>query len=452
MSKPLQKFNPLSHSIIALSSAYQEYNPLCIKTLHSLVLLNGVDCILTNRRNDQGGSERENSIKEEFHVLPLMKCLIVGIITYCHYKANGTVVLIVDDGSGHCDCIGWVDDEEMDRYQVGNLVKIQAAIKILSLADKRTVKVEEKLYTGWTCVRELRVHSIHMVLERNEEIIHWLHCLQFIKRIGMQVTDSVNVGVGVGVDRLNDADFQKQIMKIPVLNGLETFRLLPKKEQQLILASSSMEDSFIEMDDVDRLYVKYYGRDCKCEMKYKDVLLYCHCLATRETLDPQLLFRDTLLNKLVATESSLERNKVDTGDDAKKMRSLEFYYNSIYDDAELQTLATDVIQHTKDPEINLRRLYTNTFKHLRNDGVLCLLDVDADIYLLMSKDRVLMPAILQLEIENGHWEYQLKITGKAPTDAPPSLPKFLQIGISSSKLRLVKNLVTKMRRVQSTKV
>jgi hypothetical protein len=134
------------------------------------------------------------------------------------------------------------------------------------------------------------------------------------------------------------------------------------------------------------------------------------------------------------------------------MRSLEFYYNSIYDDAELQTLATDVIQHTKDPKINLRRLYTNTFKHLRNDGVLCLLDVDADIYLLMSKDRVLMPAILQLEIENGHWEYQLKITGKAPTNAPPSLPKFLQIGISSSKLRLVKNLVTKMRRVQSTKV
>lgn len=84
--------------------------------------------------------------------------------------------------------------------------------------------------------------------------------------------------------------------------------------------------------------------------------------------------------------------------------------------------------------------------------MLCLLDVNKDIYLLMSKDNVLMPAMLQLEIESDQWDYQLEMTGKAPTEMPPSLPKFLQTGISSSKLRLVKKLVTKMRKVKCTRV
>ena len=447
MSKPVQRLNPLSHSIIALSSAYQEYNPLCINTLHSLVLLNGVDCILTHTKHHQGGCEGKHHRNEEFHVLPIMRCVVVGIITYCHYRANGSVVLIVDDGSGHCDCIGWVDDEEMDRYQVGNLVKIQAAIKILSLAIKRSVKVQGKVYEGWTCVRELRIHSTHMVTEKNEEILHWLHCLQFRHRIGIQPNDVAYADV----DRLNDADFQKNIMNIPVLNGVETFYLLPEKEQQRILASRGMEDSFFEMDDDNCLYMRYYGRDCKCEMKYKDVLLYCHCLATREGLDPEFLFRDALLEKLTAMESSFQ-DKSGIRDEANKTCRLEFYYNSMYDDHELQTVAKDIVHCTKDTVINLRRLYTNTFKHLRNDGVLCLLDVNKDIYLLMSKDNVLMPAMLQLEIESDQWDYQLEMTGKAPTEMPPSLPKFLQTGISSSKLRLVKKLVTKMRKVKCTRV
>ena len=42
LPKPSTKLNPLSHSIIALSRAYHEYNPLLIATIHSLILLNGV--------------------------------------------------------------------------------------------------------------------------------------------------------------------------------------------------------------------------------------------------------------------------------------------------------------------------------------------------------------------------------------------------------------------------
>jgi len=441
--KPIQKFSSLSHSIVALSTAYQEYNPLFIKTLHSLVLLNGVDCIITKKQTHEGECERSQPIHGdgEFHVLPISKCILVGIITYCHYKANGSVIMIIDDGTGFCDCIRWIDDEEFDRYQVGNLVKIQAAIKILSLANKRRVKVEDKVYEGWTCVRELQIHSIHMVTDKNDEILHWLHCLQFRRRIGIPANEDLDV------NRLNDMDFQKQIMSIPVHNGLETFNLLSEKEQQFILVSRGMEDSFLVMDGDERLFKRYYGRDCKCQMEYKDALLYCHCLATGEALDPEFLFRDALLNKLMAMESSMKGslNGIPVGKSSNLPR-LEFFYNSIFDDADLQALARNIVHRTKDSDINIRRLYTNTFKHLRNDGVLSLLDANKDIYLLMSKERVLKPAILQLEIDNDQWEYQFEMTGKAPSDKPPSLPNFLHKGVSSAKLRLLKHMVTNIRK------
>ena len=440
MSKPSDgpqvgnKLTPLSHSIIALSKAYHEYIPIMTSTLHSLVLLNGVDCILTKQK------------KGEVHVLPISKCDILGVVVYCHYKANGSVLMIIDDGTELCDCIGWIDAEEMDRYKVSDLVRISGAIKVLALQQKRIVNVHGVAYEGWTCSRELQVHSIEVISDKNMEAVHWLCCLQFRKRIGIQLKE-------MSEDEKCSMDFQRQIMNTPVLNGLETFHLLPEEEKNYIMSSRGTKDSFVQFEGDGWFFMKYYGRDCKCDMKYKETLLYCHCLATNEPLDPGFIFRDAVLTKLLEMEALVGCEKNSQGiqshhsnltcwkENQELQGKLEFNFATIYNDEKLQNIAKNVVAKTTHPTLNHRRLFTLTFKHLRTDGLLYLQSPDDDIYLFISKDRVLLPAILSLEVENGNWEYCRKTTGK-PSNSKPSLPKFLEHGgISSAKLRIAKRLV-----------
>lgn len=417
---------------------------MLIHTLHSLVLLNGVDCILTKLPSQ---NHPRVPVHLHVHVLPISKCEILGIIQYCQYKANGSVNLIIDDGTGLCDCIGWIDDsEEMDQYRVCDLVRISGAIRVLSLKEKSMVNVEGILYEGWTCMRELHVHSMNMEKERNMEAVHWLHCLQFRKRIG------VSIGIKEQGKELQEMNGQSQIMNTPVCNGLETFNMLPEDAKNQILSSRGTEDSFVRLEGDEYFLAKYYGRDCRCDMKYKAALLYCHCLATKEPLDPGFKFRDSLLETLLemellsgsgAGEASNEGRTV--GADLRDGNNiLEFSYVTVFQHPQLQDVAEEIVSNTKDPNINLRRLFTNTFRHLRNDSVVYLTDPNADTYLLMSKDRVLLPAVQRIEIEKDQWEYRLKMTGKQSKD-PPRIPKFLE-SVSSAKLWLVKRLVARQRK------
>ena len=113
---------------------------------------------------------------------------------------------------------------------------------------------------------------------------------------------------------------------------------------------------------------------------------------------------------------------------------LEFLYQIVVDDQELRSISSEVVASTAYPEINQRRLYTNTFKMLRKDGVLCLVNIQKDIYVLLSKNRVLIPAaIAQIQDErcadvNGNTKHHHR------------KQSFLEKGISSSKLRLIKYL------------
>lgn len=426
---------PLSHSIIALSKAYHEYVPITSSTLHSLVLLNGVDCILTKIK------------KDEIHVLPISKCDILGVIVYCHYKSNRNVMIIIDDGTGLCDCIGWVDAEEMDRYNVNDLVRISGSIKVLSLKEKRLVHVNGITYEGWSGVRELQIHCIEAISDRNVEAVHWLCCLQFRKRIGMKAKK-------MSEEEMLKMDHQMQIMNTPVLNGLETFLLLPEEDKKNIISSRGTKDFFVHYEGDEWFLMKYYGRECNCEMDYKDQLLYCHCLATKETLDPDFIFRDAVLTRLLELEALIGREAFSQGCEFEKgvQGKLEFHFATIYHDEQLQNIAKDVVAKTSHPTLNQRRLFTLTFKHLRKDGLLYLENHDDDIYLLISKDRVLMPTILSLEVENEHWEYCRQTTGKN-FKRKQTVPKFLKHGsISHSKLKVVKRLVARKRREKQEQI
>ena len=405
---------PLSHCIIALSSAYHEYIPLTIHNLHSLVLLSGIDCLLTNlpEGND-----------ESVHVLPVSKTTIVGTIVYCQYKSNCSMSLVIDDGTDLCDCTGWIQEDDMDKYCVGNLVKIQGFIKILSLKEKeKSIKVAEKFYEAWSCIRELQIHSINIIMDKNEEILHWLQCMQFRKSIGMKM----DIDDILDCNNDDDDDDEQQMMNTPVLNGFETFNLLPETHQQQILASRGFEELDVLPNEIDRMLRKYFGRDCRCIVSYKDDLLYCHCMASKEPLDPEFKFRDALLEKLIQMEHAfVHRNNASR---------LEFLYQIVVDDQELRSISSEVVASTAYPEINQRRLYTNTFKMLRKDGVLCLVNIQKDIYVLLSKNRVLIPAaIAQIQDErcadvNGNTKHHHR------------KQSFLEKGISSSKLRLIKYL------------
>jgi hypothetical protein len=348
----------------------------------------------------------------------------------------------------------------MDRYQVGNIVQVQGAIKLLSLLKQKMVQIDDaNVYEGWLCFRELQIHSMHKVTTMDDETLHWLSCLQFQKRIGL-VDKGIETGAG---DKMN---LQGKLMHVPVLNGLETLQSLPQDEQHFICSliggcCSEDHSPMISLfkDQYERLFAQYYGRNCKCELMYKDVLLYCHCLATKEPLDPHFVFRDALLMKLVEMEKDIvEKDDVRKDkeydvdsflNDDKPVKRLEFQYSVVFCDKQLNDLAKEIVSTTKDPGINLKRLFTNTFRHLRNDGVVYLLDDRTDSYLFMSKDNVLLPGIIQHEIENDQWNYQHKILkgtlASSSNISPPQLPEFLKRTLSSAKLRLLQRLAKRQR-------
>ena len=417
---------PLSHVLIAISKAYHEYNPLLIKTFNALLLLNGVNCITTNQN---GGN----------HVLPISKCEILGIVRLFQQKANGSVLLILDDGTGICDCVGWINDfsKDIDRCGVGDVVRISGAIKVLSVKRRRLIQINGISHEGWSCIRELRVHTIDIINDRHLEALHWLACVQFRKRIGSKIEPTSE-------DELLKMSVQSQIMNTPVLNGLETFFTLPNEDKDHVLSTRGSVDYFVSSGGNDQFLIKYFGRDCKCKMDYKDKLLYCHCLATLEPLDPKFLFRDFLLNMLLKMEARIGKDLVyesastaySGGCRRKLQRKLEFKYRTTIQNISLREIAKKVVSKTADPIINLRRLYSNTFRHLRNDGVIHLADSDADIYWLVSTERVLVPLVSSFEWErdcsskNVPWNHVMK-----------QVPEFLQKCVSAAKLNVVRKLI-----------
>ncbi len=554
----MEKLTPLSHSIIALSPAYHEYNPLLIHTLQfSLTLLNGVDCLLSGKQKHSDKpdtSDCDDSAstfsctknippkkQQEVQILPLSKCEIVGVVQYCHYKSNGSLNLILDDGTGLCDCIGWIDEDNMmqeDEFgssclpRVGDLVRVRGSIRVLSKLDsdperKRIVPVSLgtytttkgtttctvdqevssqchgtntstiKYYEGWKCIREVRIHNIHVFDERDkwdEEAAHWLRCMQFRQRmdLAMHTNSSVKGTTSNGdYENSNDGDpCRNTTTNTPVLNGLQVLNALPDyyKKNFLNLGASRVDDddasgantTVREMQSDERLLVRYFGRQCTCDdnakvdiKSFKNRLLYCHCIATREKLDPDLIFRDALLTKLLALEDddqnatqekdshlhSSSSKKKDARLDAP-WRSLLFGFQSLYDDFSLHSIASETVSKTSDPTLNIRRLYTQTFRHLRKDGVLYLLDEATDTYLLLSKDRVLLPTIddviaaeeqMERDLNQSRQNQELGLLHSTTrVIEPPSVPTFLE-SIPMSKMRLIRRLVA-IQRTKSKKL
>ena len=108
-------------------------------------------------------------------------------------------------------------------------------------------------------------------------------------------------------------------------------------------------------------------------------LLYCHCQARLEPLDADFKFRDGMLNTLLAMQSRNEKKLV-------------FTYKQIKRDEGLKALAAKQVSGARS-DVSVERLFLNTFRALRLDGIIFLLDDRTDHYLLITRERVLEPFI-----------------------------------------------------------
>ena len=420
-------FVGVEHHLLGLSPQYWAHTPLLIGDILSLGLVNGVDCIMSasaphspedgehepdtqiclhtdqipgrkRRRPSENSEDDKVSAIAIDNVIPITRCEIVGFIVSKERKTNSTLYLL-DDGSGMIDCISWEDDvdgtyslpplietypyrnvPEQNSFRVGDCVRIRGKIKCISIgSESRTIDIAvvgdnttskdpsarntQRFEVPVNVVREIVVATMEHVLDSktsnglDAETTHWLNCIHFARRIGTN----------------SDADAE------PIRNGADVLGLLGN-----IMSSKLTGASVTDISEEDNGAWRVFGPDCNCRLPHKEELLYCHCLATFEALDPQQVFRDALLKQLLEMM------------DKDFTNPLRFHYGSLQEDKHLHGIAAKTVSETTNPDINVRRLYFNTFKALRNDGIIYLDDQDADIYLLISKSSVLIPYLAPL--------------------------------------------------------
>ena len=408
----------VEHHLVGLSPQYWAHTPLLIGDVLSLGLVNGVDCMLsasasqtlgdvepsrrTQTYNDEDQIPRrkrrrpsENSEDDNVpifdHIIPISRCEIVGFIVSKERKANSTLYLL-DDGSGMIDCVCWEDDvdgtyslpplvetypyrskSEGNSFRVGDCVRIRGKIKCISIgSESRTIDISvegsannvQRFEVPVNVVREIAVATMEHASDPKTsngldgETSHWLKCISFAKHIGIR----------------SDADAE------PIRNGADVLTLLGNTISSKIATRADVAD----LGEEDNGAWRVFGPDCTCLLPHKEELLYCHCLASFEALDPHQVFRDALLKHLLEMM------------DKEPTNPLRFHYGSLQGDEHLHGVATKCVSETSNPDINVRRLYFNTFKALRNDGIIHLDDQDADIYLLIAKSNVLMPYLAPL--------------------------------------------------------
>jgi hypothetical protein len=219
------------------------------------------------------------------------------------------------------------------------------------------------------CVREVHASSVCVMnQDMNSEVVHWFKCLKFTQ------------------------DVQQHKIK----GGKDVLPLLSDS----IVSSIFSADYTVESESSNILE----RNCCQTPQRFKRALLYCHCEATIETLDPIFRYRDALLNKLLDMEDKLQTQSrseyhsyIEDCIDLLGCNSnstsllLLFSFESIYKDEDLSSLAKDIVSSTLVPEANARQLVQNTFRAMANDGLISLFDTDADLYLLLSVERVIEP-------------------------------------------------------------
>lgn len=424
--KRIEELSGTEHFVVGVSPQYWSHSPLSIKSLNDLGLVDGIDCLV---------------LKDEARFIPVSKCELQGVIVNVDRKSNGSCLYLLDDGTGIVDCLSWVDNDLYSLpsliphddnngpkapYRVGDVVRVFGKIKTVSIGGIReTIKAYGREWKVHDCVREVHITSM-TCLSLNAQANHWLRCIQFARRalIDSLMTRGIqDVFEGASSDEIHYLQ-QRKSMLDPVCNGPDVLRLLGQE----IASKAIGHADFPAPDDACGSW-RVFGAGCQCNLSYLNSLLYCHCQATVVALDSHFKFRDALLEILLQMEGNVEPSS-----DGQPIENyqLRFKYKTLVNNGALRKVAASVVANGNKSSSSLERLFLQTFAALRKDGIVSLLDRDADMYLLVSRERVLEPHCRKAKTNSFLLERRVLHTEQ---------PAYLK-NVTSARLQYVKKTIT----------
>jgi len=346
------KSTSLRRYLIGLSPQYWAYVPMLICDLLHLQLVDGVLCLpIVTCSNSSQPSSCSTTTTTSIHI-PVSKCEIQGVITNIQRQSKGVLLYLIDDGTGFIDCLDYDTNSETDYYSIPSLVAVHPSeARYYAVGDAVSIRGKIRV-VGFSNTNnnsnniDMEVHVSCMTKLTPSNYPHGLHWLT-----------SIRVTTTTTTSRPKSGD--------------ELFQSLGPDICNPVLLHDTNEH--------------YFGKACTCDnLPQKDSLLYCHCHAKPEALDPMFTFRDALLAILIEMEQQQCT--------ATTVQTLYFFYKDIVANATLVNIAAQTLfTSTPTTKVHQHRLFVNTFRALREDGIVFLLDEDTDEYMLLSKNRVLLP-------------------------------------------------------------
>jgi hypothetical protein len=283
---------------------------------------------------------------------------------------------VLDDGTGLVDCVHWsTSDQQHDIYYLPNL---ESDVKEVQVQDRLVVGDLVRVFGKLECLaRDVSV-TCDLDEDNNGRKQKWIGEIQ--AAIIEPLQDDVV---------LAEANHWKRCQAATPKSIQYWLDLLGPQIQAQVHQKANLPAA---NDTLGQRRV--FGTSCQCVVSYKESLLYCHCQATLEPLDPHLKFRDSLLELLLVFQ---ERNT----------EMLVFPYKDIKTDPQLRETAFEVaLTAGKGTKDMVDQLFRNTFRALRKDGILYLVNSHTDDYLLITRDKVLEPFVrnqmtIQKDNENG---------------------------------------------------
>ena len=460
--------------LLGLAPSFWAHVPMFIGQLVNDVILleNGVQCLPVNNSSTAGSNG--NGCRW----IPVTKCQLVGHVIAAERKGGACVQYVLDDGTGLIDCLYWDNNDEGGGalpaltlegaaaaqqeavFPIGELVKVHGKIQCCAatptavntaahattssignttLQQQQNIVVREihaSLVQSLSSSRPRSQHHISHSLD--PEWQHWRDCMRLQQQQQKECTS--------------------------ITNAMDVLQLLGPHIRQQVADRTQLPSA----DDTVGAW-RLFGTQCPCITQIggagsggpclKRDLLYCHCIATVEPMDPNYVYRDNLLWELLDLEHHnyyQAEQKLYLAEDEelqleeRRYHPLRFSYQSLREDQELNRIAKQVILSLNlDPaatatttattklsvniaiQQQMEQLVRNTVRALRQDGILYLVDPTKDIYMLISKGNVLRPYIQQSLHCRDHVERERFHSQR---------PDYLQ-NVPRARLQLVKRMV-----------
>jgi len=381
MKLPSTELTGVEDFVVGLSPGYWSHIPLSIADVNNVKVVDGINCIVRGKSNG-------NKCIPSIQCFPISKCTLVGIVVDAQEKANNSYFYVLDDGTGFIDCLVWGQGEDNvyalpfldvdtkikeSNYGigVGDMVRVLGRLECVSVSETAQHLPIAKTNSATTlelrdCIHELHVNKIEKLRpdtrknynDLDWEANHWVKSMLATK----PAKDSGSPG-------LRHPAHVLEWLGPTIRSDVHHRRHFPSA------ANAAGE-------------WRVFGVSCHCDLFYKEALLYCHCQAKAEPLDPKFVYRDNLLRVLLDLEE--QHHKAMSGSSSRNVpMDFRFQYYTVSNHKELRQVAARVTRATEDWQV--KQLIVATFRSLRQDGILYLLDENTDTYLLISRKGVLEP-------------------------------------------------------------